>query len=148
MKKAKVVITTKSGKEKNVEVWIDDETLRLLDECGDERVKDLYLREEYRAQLIERRETRRHQSLEKSIENGHEIQDDGSNIVEFLETKEEITQLYKVLKILTEKQLYVLKLHVLERKTFREISEEMGLNLYTVYEHYTAAKKKLKKFFS
>lgn len=106
MKKAKVVITTKSGKEKNVEVWIDDETLRLLDECGDERVKDLYLREEYRAQLIERRETRRHQSLEKSIENGHEIQDDGSNIVEFLETKEEITQLYKVLKILTEKQLY------------------------------------------
>lgn len=148
MKKAKVVITTKSGKEKNVEVWIDDETLRLLGECGDERVKELYLREEYRAQLIERRETRRHQSLEKSIENGHEIQDDGSNIVEFLETKEEITQLYKVLKILTEKQLYVLKLHVLERKTFREISEEMGLNLYTVYEHYTAAKKKLKKFFS
>ena len=147
MKKAKVVITTKSGKEKNVEVWIDDETLRLLDECGDERVKDLYLREEYRAQLIERRETRRHQSLEKSIENGHEIQDDGSNIVEFLETKEEITQLYKVLKILTEKQLYVLKLHVLERKTFREISEEMGLNLYTVYEHYTAAKKKVKKIF-
>ena len=43
--------------------------------------------------------------------------------------------------------MYVLRLHVLEQKTFQEISEIMGINLYTAYEHYVTAKKKLKKFF-
>lgn len=47
--------------------------LRLLNECGDEMVKDIYLKEEYRARLIERRETRRHQSLEKSMEHGFDV---------------------------------------------------------------------------
>ena len=136
------------GEEKTIAVWLDDETARVLEECEDKTLRHKYIVEEYKARLIERRESRRHQSLEKSIENGHEFIDDSSDVTEIIEGKEEITQLYKALKVLTEKQLYVLKLHVLERKTFREISEKMGLNLYTVYEHYTAAKKKLKKFFS
>ena len=136
------------GKEKTIAAWINDETAKLLEAYGDERLKHKYIIEEYKAQLIERRETRRHQSLEKSIEGGHEFIDEMANVAEIVEGQEEISELNKALTILTKKQLYVLKLHVLAQKSFREISEEMGLNLYTVYEHYTAAKKKLKKFFS
>ena len=85
--------------------------------------------------------------MEKSIEGGHEFVDHKADVEQNLEKKEEIEQLYKALKFLTKKQMYVLRLHVLEQKTFQEISEIMGINLYTVYEHYVTAKKKLKKFF-
>ena len=125
----------------------DDETAKVLEECGDEELKHRYIVEEYKDKLIERRETRRHQSLEKSIESGHEFVDHKADVEQNLEKKEEIEQLYKALKFLTKKQMYVLRLHVLEQKTFQEISEIMGINLYTVYEHYVTAKKKLKKFF-
>ncbi len=147
MKKFSTEIMHK-GEEKTIAVWLDDETARLLQEYGDEGLKHKYIVEEYKVKLIERRESRRHQSLERTIEGGYEFVDEKSNVAEIVEGKEEIAKLYKALKILTEKQLYILKLHVLKRKTFREISEEMGLNLYTVYEHYTTAKKKLKKFLS
>ena len=136
------------GEEKTIAVWLDDETARLLEEYGDEKLKHAYIVEEYKAQLIERSETRRHQSLEKSIESGHEFVDHKADVEQNLEKKEEIEQLYKALKFLTKKQMYVLRLHVLEQKTFQEISEIMGINLYTVYEHYVTAKKKLKKFFN
>ena len=147
MKKFSTKIMHK-GEEKTIAVWLDDETARLLQEYGDEVLKHKYIVEEYKVNLIERRESRRHQSLERTIEGGREFIDEKSDVAEIVEGKEEIAKLYKALKILTEKQLYILKLHVLKRKTFREISEEMGLNLYTVYEHYTTAKKKLKKFLS
>lgn len=143
-------LTTKimdNGKEKEIAVFLDDETARVLEECGDEELKHGYIVEEYKDKLIERRETRRHQSLEKSIEGGHEFVDHKADVEQNLEKKEEIEQLYKALKFLTKKQMYVLRLHVLEQKTFQEISEIMGINLYTVYEHYVTAKKKLKKFF-
>ena len=136
-------LTTKimdNGKEKEIAVFLDDETARVLEECGDKELKHGYIVEEYKYQLIERRETRRHQSLEKSIEGGHEFVDHKADVEQNLEKKEEIEQLYKALKFLT-------RLHVLEQKTFQEISEIMGINLYTVYEHYVTAKKKLKKFF-
>ena len=154
----------KDGDEKEIAVFLDDETARALEECGDEELKHRYIVEEYKDQLIERRETRRiveeykdqlierretrrHQSLEKSIEGGHEFIDYKADVEQSLESREEIEQLYKALKFLTKKQMYVVRLHILEQKTFQEISEIMGINLYTVYEHYVAAKKKLKKFF-
>ena len=71
-------LTTKimdDGDEKEISVFLDDETAKVLEECGDEELKHRYIVEEYKDKLIERRETRRHQSLEKSIEGGHEFVD-------------------------------------------------------------------------
>ena len=62
-------LTTKimdDGDEKEISVFLDDETAKVLEECGDEELKHRYIVEEYKDKLIERRETRRHQSLEKS----------------------------------------------------------------------------------
>ena len=71
-------LTTKimdNGKEKDIAVFLDDETAKVLEECGDEELKHRYIVEEYKDKLIERRENRRHQSMEKSIEGGHEFVD-------------------------------------------------------------------------
>ena len=77
MKKLSTTILHK-GKEKAISVWLDDETARLLEECGDERLKHEYIVEEYKARLIERRETRRHQSLEKSMDSGFDMADENA----------------------------------------------------------------------
>ena len=61
MKKLKTKIMH-NGEEKEIAVLLDDETARILEECGDEKLKHRYIVEEYKAQLIERRETRRHSS--------------------------------------------------------------------------------------
>ena len=54
-------LTTKimdNGKEKDIAVFLDDETAKVLEECGDEELKHRYIVEEYKDKLIERRETR------------------------------------------------------------------------------------------
>jgi len=147
MKKLSTEIKTEDNDKKVITIWLDDETARLLETCGDEALKHTYIVEEYQAQLIERKETRRHQSLEGMIELGKEIADERSDIERCYEKNEENAQLYRALKVLTKKQLYIVKLHVLKGKTFKEIAEELGLNSCTVKEHYYTAKKKLKKFF-
>ena len=68
------------GEEKVIAVWLDDETARLLDEYGDEKLKHAYIVEEYKVQLIERSETRRHQSLEKSMEAGFDVIDESTDV--------------------------------------------------------------------
>lgn len=70
----------RKGKEKTIAVLLDDETARLLEECGDEQLKHEYLVEEYKAQLVERSETRRHQSLEKSMEAGFDVVDEDTDV--------------------------------------------------------------------
>ena len=45
MKKLSTTILHK-GKEKAISVWLDDETARLLEECGDERLKHEYIVEQ------------------------------------------------------------------------------------------------------
>lgn len=147
MQKFSTEIETEDKEKKVITVWLDDETARLLNECVDEALKHTYIVEEYQAQLIERKETRRHQSLEGMVECGQEIADENANTEQLYERHEEYVKLYRALRILTKKQLYIVKLHVLKGKTFKEIAEKIGLNSCTVKEHFYAAKKKLKKFF-
>ena len=136
MQKFSTEIETEDKEKKVITVWLDDETARLLNECGDETLKHTYIVEEYRAQLIERKETRRHQSLEGMIGLGKEIADERADTERRYEKNEEYAQLHKALKVLTKKQLYIVKLHVLKEKTFKEIAEKLGLNSCTVKEHY------------
>ncbi len=147
MQKFSTEIETEDKEKKVITVWLDDETARLLNECGDETLQHAYIVEEYQAQLIERKETRRHQSLEGMVECGQEIADERADTERHYEKNEEYAQLHKALKVLTKKQLYIVKLHVLREKTFKEIAEKLRLNSCTVKEHYYAAKRKLKKFF-
>lgn len=105
-----------------------------------------YAAMEHRDKLIERKETRRHQSLDKSLEHGWDVADPSADVALQAEQDEDKERLYAALRKLTDKQRAVLLLYIEEGKSFREIGEELGIHKDTVKEHYHAAIKKLKKF--
>lgn len=82
--------------------------------------------------LIERKETRRHQSLNKSMEHGFDIADSTVNIPEQVEQWEVSEKVKNALHKLTDKQRTVVLIHVLDGLSFREIGKQLGLGRYTV----------------
>ena len=105
-----------------------------------------YAAMEHRDKLIERKETRRHQSRDKSLEHGWDVADPSADVALQAEQDEDKERLNAALRKLTDKQRAVLLLYIEEGKSFREIGEELGIHKDTVKEHYHAAIKKLKKF--
>ena len=105
-----------------------------------------YAAMEHRDKLIERKETRRHQSLDKSLEHCWDVADPSTDVALQAERDEDKERLHTALRKLTDKQRAVLLLYIEEGKSFRDIAKELGLNKDTVREHYLAAIKNLKKF--
>lgn len=105
-----------------------------------------YAAMEHRDKLVERKETRRHQSLDKSLEHGWDVTDPSADVALQAERNEEKARLSSALKKLTDKQRAALLLYIEEGKSFRDIAKELGLNKDTVREHCLAAIKNLKKF--
>lgn len=104
-----------------------------------------YAKMEYQNALIERKETRRHQSLDKSLEHGFDFPDPTVDITEMAERRELSDEIHKALNALTEKQRKVFELYVSEGLPFRAVGERMGLGTYTVRDYFYNAVKKLKK---
>ncbi len=104
-----------------------------------------YAEMEHKDALIERKETRRHQSLDKSLEHGFDIPDPTVDIVDMAERRELSDEIHRALETLTEKQRMVFELHVSEGLPFRAIGERMGLGTYTVRDYFYNAVKKLQK---
>ena len=104
-----------------------------------------YAAMEHRDKLIERKETRRHQSLDKSLEHGWDVTDPSADVALQAERNEEKALLSSALKKLTDKQRAVLLLYIEEGLSFREIGEKLGIHKDTVKEHYHAAIKNLRK---
>ena len=71
MSKFIIEIKLKNGENKQVKVCVDNKTAEILNQC-DACTRQIYLEEEYRAQNRERAETRKHISLETSMENGRD----------------------------------------------------------------------------
>lgn len=91
-----------------------------------------YAEMEHKDAFIERKETRRHQSLDKSLEHGFDIPDPTVDIAEMAERQELSDGIHKALNTLTKKQRIVFELYVSEGLPFRAIGERMGLGTYTV----------------
>ena len=98
-----------------------------------------YAAMEHRDKLIERKETRRHQSLDKSLEHGWDIPDPSADVALQAERNEEKARLSSALQRLTDKQRAVLLLYIEDGLSFREIAANLGVNKDTVREHYLAA---------
>lgn len=144
MKKYLITIKDKNDKEREVSVYVLEETAILLDQC-DEEIRRVYLEEEYRAACQERAETRRHISLNESMDNGHEFAAEEPSAYDlFLQKKYRIV-VKKLLAHLTEKQRRVITMYYFEEKSFSEIAKEMGIKRQVVYKHFCAAQKKLIK---
>ena len=144
MKKFEIIVTTKQG-EKKVSVYVDSETAAMLKNCPEE-VRLAYLKEIYKEQLLERKETRRHVSLEKITANGRDFESLDKSPTERLIEAEESEYVKSLLEKLTDKQREVFILHAFEGWTLEKIGKKMGVSFQCVHQIYEAAIKKLKKF--
>lgn len=112
-----------------------------------EEFAEQYAEQEHRDKLVERKETRRHQSLDKSMEHGFDVPDLRVDIQAEIERRELSEQLKTALHTLTDRQRTVFLRYALDGLSFREIGEEMSIGRYTVRDYYYNAVKKLKIFF-
>ena len=144
MKKFEITITTKQG-EKKVRVYVESETAAMLKNCSEE-VRLAYLKEIYKEQLLERKETRRHVSLDKITANGRDFESADKSPTERIIEAEENEYVKALLDKLTDKQREAFILHAFEGWNFEKIGKKMGVSFQCAHQFYEAAIKKLKKF--
>jgi hypothetical protein len=75
MKKLTVTITDKNGEEKDISVYVENETAEALEQCSEE-IRRMYILDEYEDQKLTHKETRRHISYEQITELGLDIASD------------------------------------------------------------------------
>ena len=144
MKKVTTTILQADGTERQISVWIEEETLRLLEENGDAKIMQAYLIEEYRTSLIERKETRRHQSLEASMDKGFDIAEE-NDVAEQAIEKYESEELHKALEQLEPQQRWLINQIYFEGKTKVEIASELGVGESAIRNRLKKIYEKLKK---
>lgn len=128
----KIKYTLANGKEIQIEV---------SDSCATE-----YVTLERHERLCERKETRRHQSLEKSLEGGFEFKDDRVDTLAKIIVEEEKDDLHKAItKLLPQQQELVRKIYF-EEKTIKEIAEEENVSHQAISDRLQKILKKIKSF--
>ena len=147
MKKYTTFITNKKGEQKEISVWLDDETAKALDEANNPEITKFYILDKDQEDLIDLKETRRHISLDGLIEQGHLIADENGNPAEYVERMEKILKMRKALSALTDKQYAIVISHHIDGLSFREIARRMGIGKTAVLYHFNTAEKIIKSFF-
>ena len=144
MKRFEIMIATDRG-EKKVSGCVSNEVALMLQACP-KGIRIMYLKDEYEEQLHQRKETRRHISLDKSIENGHDFESQEATPIDFVLQEEENERVNKILERLSVRQKEVFVLHALDGWKLKEIGKKMGVSSQRVYQIYQDARKKIKKF--
>ena len=125
------------------------EMIEVETEVQEQAVKELN-KDFERTEKSEKTYNARYSSIEALQEDGIDISSNSVPIDETLIAEEEKAEInsrvYSALKILTERQKQVMILHFWEKKTFREIADELGIHFTTVAESYHSALKKMKSF--
>ena len=147
MKKYTTIITTEKGEQKEISVWLDDETARAIDEANDPEITQFYIFDKHREDLIDRRETRRHTSLDELIEKGHLVEDEDGDPVQYAMRMERILKMRKALSALTDKQFKAIWYVAVEGLNYVETGKLMGIRWETVRQYYKKAEEKIKKYF-
>lgn len=142
MKKLTTAVTRK-GVEKRIEVLIEDEIAHFLEENVDEALRRKFIVEEYKAQLIERKETRRHRSLERLREEGSDREEFAAN---FEIAVTEKLNLHNALQQLTTAQRFVIEQYYFKDVKIQDIADRAGVSFQAVAQMLCRAKVKLKKF--
>ena len=147
MKKYTTFITTEKGEQKEISVWLDDETARAIDEANDPEITQFYILDKHQEDLIDRKETRRHTSLDELIEKGHLIEDEDGDPVQYAMRMERILRMRKALSALTDKQFKAVWYVAVEGLNYVETGKLMGIRWETVRQYYKKAEEKIKKYF-
>ena len=137
--------TTKNDKVITISIMVDNETAKMLEQL-DEQTRHEYILAEHELDLKERKETRRHQSLDLSLENGHEFVSEDPTPDEKLEKQEEIALLRQALSTLTEDQQWIVKEVYFKGRTLVDIAAELGVTHVAIINRLKKIHNKIKKF--
>lgn len=146
MKKLSTIIILKNGVSKTITVNVDDETARILQEQCDTKMIHNYILEEYKSRNSERRETRRHVSLEQLRNNGYELESKEKTPIEQCEREELIAGIHTAINKLTHDQQEVVRLFYFENKTQTEIAKIRGVHKTAVNKQLQRALNQIRKF--
>ena len=139
---------------KKIEIYLVDKDLnaqiRRLMATKDDELIDSYLMLIYQQQLRDRANTRRHQSLEVSIEAGHQFVDEADSIEDLLikqeEKNERRRQLYEAIKTLSADQMWLVKQVYVLNRSQRDIAKELGVGEPAISNRMKRILEKLKKY--
>lgn len=131
MRKFKIEVKRKNGNERTVTVYLDDTTAQLLEQAGDPKLLDAYLREEYKDSRRARQEEFWNQSLEEDMENGIDYEDKHAYEDYSFDDMED-KRLQAAFKLLTPRQQEILRLIYIEGRTQKEIAELFGIDKRSV----------------
>lgn len=137
-----------NGKTKTISVWLDEKTYKILSECKNKSVVDQYVLLAYQDSLIDRKETRRHQSLDKSMNNGFDIADERVNIYEEVERKISYENLHIAISKLQPQQQWLINEIFFNGRNQISIAEELGVGESAIRSRLKKIYEKMKKFYN
>lgn len=145
MNKLSTILTNEKGETRKITVYVDNKTLGILKNCS-EQIRREYILEEYKVDLINRKETRRHQSLDKSLEHGFDIADSSADTYEQAERKERTDKLYKAIALLSPEQQKPLRQVYFEYIPQTEIAKREGVTKKAINNCLARILARLKKY--
>ena len=144
MKKLTTQIT-KNNKTKTIFIMVDNQTAKYV-ESLDEKLRHEYIVSEHEIYLNDLKETRRHQSLNLSLDNGCEFEDEDSSIEDKYIQNEGYKDLHKAISTLTQEQQWLVNEVYFKSRSQVEIAKELGLSKMAISLRLQTILKKLKKF--
>ena len=139
MKELSTNYTLRNGETKLITVKLEDDLADWLVTQPEEVYKD-FLIFEYRNNCVERKETRRTQSLNASLANGFDIVDEDSDVYMALLRKMSCEQIHKAIKKLEPQQQWLVEEIFFNGRTQVDIANELGVGK-------TAIRNRLQKIF-
>lgn len=142
MKKVTTQITKKDGTTHTVYAMVDDATAALLETCT-EKVRHEYILSMHNEYLNELKETRRHQSLDVSMENGMDFAAEDPE--DELEEEGQLNALEIAMQKLTPEQQWLVNEVYVKRRSLVDIAKEFGVSHVAIIHRLKRIHEKLKK---
>jgi len=120
MKKLTVTVTNQRGEIELISAYVEDEIAEALKQCSDE-VRRVYILDKHEEQNADRRESRRHSSLDHVMEEGEQFGTNEYNPAVEMMKREDNERLYEAMRALTDKQYQALWRYAVDGLTFEEI---------------------------
>lgn len=144
MKKLTTTIINKNGEEQVISAIVDDQTAEILENQVDEKTRNEYIVEEYKIQKKDRNESDHTQSLELSMERGHDFADPSMDVEKIVFAKIERESLKKAVMELTPEQQWLIKqVYFLKRKKV-DVAADLGIDDTSVRDRLRVIYKKIK----
>ena len=146
MKKVTTKIQDKNGYIRTIRAYLDDKTWEILSTLTEEERHQYIIDEHYGVFLNDFTERRRHISLNRALDAGHDFEDRLFDMDDALDEKILLTRLQEALKTLTSEQQWLVNEFYFIGRSNRDIAKELGVDKSAVSHKLERILKKLKNF--